>query len=333
MSAPLKLTNKEKLSFSATAMGKNLVYFLVATYYMFYLTQAQGLSGSIVGTFFAVTRIFDAINDPIMGTIVDNTRTRYGKFRPWILIGTITNTFVLILMFFPIQHTDIIFRYIFYLSLYLFWGITYTLMDVPYWSMIPAITTNAAEKNSVSSLTQIAAGIGMIFAIAVMPMVFTSFGTSVDPVAYLYPSIIIGVFFILLTILTVFVVKEKTIIKYQKIRFKEMLTLLFKNDQLLAYNIIMMCVLTASTIIMTFATYFFSFVLGDHTLKLFLVFFIIAGISQAGGMLSYPFIAKKINMNKIFYFAGFSSIFGLILFSLLTSTPMKDNIIMLSAIG
>ena len=156
----LKLS--EKLAFSSTAIGKNLVYFLVATYYMFYLTQVQGLSGTVVGIFFGFTRVFDAINDPLMGTIVDNTRSKFGKFRPWIMAGTVLNAIVLVLMFTSLADTGIILKYVFYLMLYVLWGITYTLMDVPYWSMIPAIATCGKDKDSVSALTQLAAGIGTI---------------------------------------------------------------------------------------------------------------------------------------------------------------------------
>ena len=327
------LTTKEKLAFSATAVGKNLVYFLVATYYMYYLTQVQNLSGTVVGIVFGLSRVFDAINDPVMGTIVDNTRTSIGKFRPWILLGTILNTIVLLLMFVPFNDSAIAFRYIFYLSLYVLWGMTYTLMDVPYWSMIPSIALNTRDKNSISSYSQLAAGLGSIIIIAVMPFVFKYYGSALEPRAYMYPSLVIGGVFIVLTGITVLIVEEKTSFKYSKIKLREVFSIVYRNDQLLAYIIIMMSILTSSTLLISFSTYFFSFILKDYTLQLFGIFTIVAGVSQAVGIISFPAIARRFPKERIFYFAGFGSIFGLVLMFLLTISNLAANIILLSIVG
>lgn len=327
----LKLS--EKLAFSSTAIGKNLVYFLVATYYMFYLTQVQGLSGTVVGIFFGFTRVFDAINDPLMGTIVDNTRSKFGKFRPWIMAGTVLNAIVLVLMFTSLADTGIILKYVFYLMLYVLWGITYTLMDVPYWSMIPAIATCGKDKDSVSALTQLAAGIGTIAIIGGMPFIFELYGTSLDERAYFIPSIIIGIVFIILTAITVVFVKEKTFFVYKKVKLKDLYALLINNDQLIAYVLIMMSMLTASTLLTTFATYFFSFALEDYTLKLFGIFTIVAGVSQAGAILAYPGFARKYNKIKMFFIAAIGSIFGLALMFILTLTGLATNVFLLSITG
>ena len=91
-----KLTWSQKLSFGAGAFGKDLVYSIVATYILVYFTDVCKINPAIVGTIFLVARIFDAINDPIMGLIVDNTHSRFGKFKPWLVIGTLTNAVVLV---------------------------------------------------------------------------------------------------------------------------------------------------------------------------------------------------------------------------------------------
>ena len=95
----MKLTWKEKLSYSIGAVGKDMVYMLSASYVLYYFQDLLGVSAVAMGVILLVARIFDAFNDPIMGVVVARTRTRWGKFRPWLLIGTLTNAVVLFLMF------------------------------------------------------------------------------------------------------------------------------------------------------------------------------------------------------------------------------------------
>lgn len=93
------LSFKTKYSFGIGALGKDLCYAIMSSFLMIYLTDLVGISPAFVGTLFLVARVWDAVNDPMMGMVVDNTRTRFGKFRPWIMIGTILNSIVLVLLF------------------------------------------------------------------------------------------------------------------------------------------------------------------------------------------------------------------------------------------
>ena len=93
------LSFKEKYSFGIGALGKDLCYAIVSSYLMIYFTDSIGLAPAFVGSLFLVARLWDAVNDPAMGMIVDNTKTKWGKFRPWILIGTLINAVVLVFLF------------------------------------------------------------------------------------------------------------------------------------------------------------------------------------------------------------------------------------------
>ena len=95
----MKLSGKEKFSYGLGAVGKDMVYMLSASYVLYYFQDLLGVKAWIMGVILLIARVFDAFNDPIMGIVVAKTRTKWGKFRPWLLIGTLTNAVVLYLMF------------------------------------------------------------------------------------------------------------------------------------------------------------------------------------------------------------------------------------------
>ena len=91
--------------------------------------------------------------------IVDNTHSRWGKFRPWLAIGTIVNAIILVALFtdWGLSGTSL---YIFAAIMYIVWGMTYTVMDIPYWSMLPNLTSNPEERDRVAVIPRIFASIG-----------------------------------------------------------------------------------------------------------------------------------------------------------------------------
>ena len=150
----MKLTAGRKLCFGVGALGKDLCYAMISTFLMIYLTDTVGLAPLIVGNLFLVARVWDAVNDPMMGFLVDNTRTRWGKFRPWILIGTLLNSAIMIFMF---RSPDLegFSLYAYFSVMYILWGMTYTVMDIPYWFMLPSLSSTQKERESMSVIPRI----------------------------------------------------------------------------------------------------------------------------------------------------------------------------------
>lgn len=86
----MNLSGKEKISYGLGAVGKDMVYMLSASYILYYYQDILGVNAIAMGIILMAARVFDAFNDPFMGVIVAKTRTRWGKFRPWLMIGTVT---------------------------------------------------------------------------------------------------------------------------------------------------------------------------------------------------------------------------------------------------
>ena len=99
MEEKMKLNGSAKFGYALGAVGKDMVYMLSASYILYYYQDILGIEAWIMGVILMAARVFDAFNDPIMGVVVSKTKTKWGKFRPWLLIGTITNAVVLYLMF------------------------------------------------------------------------------------------------------------------------------------------------------------------------------------------------------------------------------------------
>ena len=164
----LNLSKRNKYNFGLGTIGRDMFYSLISMYLVWYLTEILNLSDKVfawVGGTLTVLRIFDALNDPFMGVIVDNTRSKWGKFKPWILFGAISCAIFLVMLFADLGLSPtayIICFIIFYLS----WDITYGLNDIAYWSMLPALSLDQKEREKIGAFARICANIGL-FAVVV----------------------------------------------------------------------------------------------------------------------------------------------------------------------
>lgn len=233
-----KLLWKEKLSYGIGAYGKDFIYNMIAAFLMIFYTDVVGVSLIFVSTLFLVVRIVDAITNPFMGWLVDNTKTKWGKFRPWILIGTIINSFVLILLYLnPATFLQGILINVWCIVTYLLWSLTYTLMDVPFWAMIPAFSNDAKVRNEISMLSRLFATFGGQMMSTIGLLVIACLGVNMgasESDGYLRFAVIVAIVFNICEIICVRNVSEHVVIKNKRdIKLSEVLNFLKENDQLL----------------------------------------------------------------------------------------------------
>ncbi len=178
METKKKLSGSEKFAYGIGAVGKDMVYMLSASYILYYYQDIMGVKAWIMGVILLIARVFDAFNDPIMGVLVAKTKTKWGKFRPWLFIGTLTNAIILYVMFAapPTLSGKGLVAYA--AVFYILWGVTYTMMDIPYWSMVPAFTDGGKERENLSALARSCAGVGSAIISIVTVIAVSSIGTA-----------------------------------------------------------------------------------------------------------------------------------------------------------
>lgn len=285
-----KITLQTKVSYGLGALGKDFACAPIYIFLMFYFTDVAGLPAAFVGTIFLAARIIDAITDPMMGVIVDNTRSKFGKFRPWIVIGTLLNAVVLVGLFSThmFEGTTL---YIYAAAAYILWGLTYTIMDIPYWSMIPALSSSRQEREKLVVWPRLFASLAWFVTGTYGLYIVGQLGQGDQGKGFFNVAMLIAVLFIMSAFLIARNVKEKiappmTIAKFS---FKDVLTIIGKNDQLKALIGTVLSFQIANLLVGGFAIYYFSYALNKA--ELFPVYMMFAGIAEVAGVFLFPRIA------------------------------------------
>lgn len=308
---------RNRYCFGLGTVGRDMVYTMVSMYLIYYLTDVLNLSTSslwwITGIILAA-RVFDALNDPIMGVIVDNTHTKWGKFKPWILFGTFSAGCVTILLFTDFGLKGAGFVGLFGL-LYLLWGMTYTTNDISYWSMMPSLSIEQKEREKIGSVARICANIGLFVVVATIVPITTALGETLGSLqkGYFVFAIIIVVIMWIGQSITLFGVKEsKTNNNQEHTALREMIRIIFKNDQLLYTAISMALFMVGYTTTTGFGLYYFKYVYGDE--GMYSIFAIILGVSQITALAIFPVVSKHFKRRKIYRFATVLVVIGYIIF-------------------
>lgn len=322
----MKLTLWEKISYGLGAVGKDMVYMLSATYILYYYQDILGVSAVAMGIILLATRAFDAFNDPIMGVVVAKTRTRWGKFRPWLLIGTILNAIVLYLMFAAPPALDGAGLTAYAAITYILWSVTYTMMDIPYWSMIPAFTEGGKEREGLSTLARSCAGVGSaIITIITMICVF-GLGQGDERRGFRLFTLIIAIVFILFITITCLSIKEKSTVDVESPSVGQMFRALLANDQAMTVVITIVLINCSIYITSNLVIYFFKYDFGgEGWYNSFTIFNTFGGAIQIlAMMLFFPVLRKFLNAIQVFYVSFAMAILGYISLLILAFTNMSN---------
>ena len=313
------------------AVGKDLCYMLSASYVLYYFQDIMGVSAAAMGVILLVARVFDAFNDPIMGIITAKTRTRWGKFRPWLFIGTVLNAVILYVMFSAPPSLSPSGLTAYAAVFYILWGTTYTMMDIPFWSMIPAFTEGGKERENLTTLARSCAGVGSALITIVTIIAVQALGAGDERIGFSRFALVIAAVFVLFETIAVITIKEKSTVDVKTTSVGDMFKALIHNDQTMVVVLAIVLVNTAVYITSNLVIYFFKYdVGGDAWYNSYTIFNTFGGaVSILSMMVLFPLLRKFFSTTKVFYIGTGSAIVGyLTLIAIAFLTPM-DNVYLL----
>ncbi len=330
----MKLTLKQKAAFGVGAVGKDMVYALSSSYIMYYYQDIIGLSASFVGFILMIARVFDAINDPFMGILVAKTRTKWGRFRPWLVSGTVLNALVLYAMFSaPDLKGGAIMA--FFSVVYILWGVTYTMMDIPYWSMIPAITATPEDTENLSVIGRTCAGVGSALIAMGTVLMVNMLGGGNERVGFSRVALIVAIIFVVTELICALVVREREGTSMHTASVKEMFQALFSNDQALVVVLSIVLINSALYITSNLVIYFFKYDMGGQNWSVnYTLFSTVGGACQILGMMVvYPLLRRKLTNTAVFRCAITAAVTGYALLLIFCLTGNAGNLYLLFVPG
>lgn len=338
---PAALAASERFSFGFALLGQNLIYGLFFHYLLIFYTDVYGISAAAVGTLFLVARSWDAINDPLMGVIVDRTRTRWGKFRPYLLWTPVPIAAATILCFTTVDvstGTKLVLAYVTYIA----WSMIYTVNDVPIWALSSAMTQDSEARTSLITLARLLSLVGiMLPAIFVIPMV-EYFGQGDDATGYQMTAMVLAGVACMLMLLAFFNVRERVTPRAERPSLSQSYRALAANRPL--QLVVLMSLLGVFSLVgQSLFVYFATYNLGDRGLLPTLAF--ISAVAMVVGIVPMPALVRRFGKKRamamltilnglaavVYFWVGYDSLIWVYVMTALNALPTGARTVLTTA--
>ena len=297
-----KHDQRNKTYFGLGTIGRDMFYSFESNTLLYFLSDVLSLpvwvfaAASMV---LSVMRIFDAINDPITGLVIDNIRSPWGKFKPAILVGGILSAIFSVMLFANIG-TGWTFVIIFGIA-YFMWDVTYGVNDIAYWTLLPAMSSDQKFREKTGAFARICANIGMYIVMVAWQPVTSSLGDT--PKAWFWCAVVISVVYVLGLLFPLLGVKEKRVApeKQESTTLKQMWIALTHNDQLMWTTLAMGLFMVGYCTTVGFAVYYMKYIFGNEGLYVVLVG--VCGVAQLSALGVYPAVSRRFNRKQLYTLA------------------------------
>ncbi|MCL2446377.1 MAG: MFS transporter [Oscillospiraceae bacterium] len=296
----------------------------------YFTTTIMGMHHGHVAPLMIFGQAFDGLSDLIMGAIIDNTRSRWGKFRPWWGLGTVLNALATVLLFGvpsamaanPAAATTVAYVAI----MWLMWDLTYTLVDVSYWTMIPALAPHGEQRDIVSTIPRVFSGVFGIATAFNMSLVSVLGGGEFNNahgdhmfLGFRYFAIVASVVYLITSLYGAFTVREPNpAVRVQgEVRqrvnpikaFVEAAKILVGNKQTLAIVVVMILFNLGQNMTNSAAIFFFRHV-SQYSDAEFGIFNLAMGLASGIGMFLFPMATKRIGRTRFYRLAFLLPVLG-----------------------
>ena len=299
-----KQMKRNKICFGLGTVGRDALYSLVSMYLLVHLTDVVGFSDgglAVIGVMLTLFGIFDAVIDPFVGAIVDSTKTRWGKFKPWIFIGMIGTGILTVLMFHNFDMSET--AHIVLLGVtYLLFSIFFSLNDIAYWSLMPAISKDQKVREGVGAFARICANVGMFAMVLIylnVPSMFSWLDLPDRDVYFIF-AIIVAVIMWIFQSITLFGVKEdrSRLEKEERTTLKDLFRALIGNDQLMVTAVSMALFMIGYCTTTAFGTYYFKYAYGEE--GMYMVFAAVLAVAQLTALSVFPLFRKRFSRKQLY---------------------------------
>lgn len=288
----------EKITYSTGILGQNLIYNMMAMYILFYFTDILAIPASIASVIIIIASLWDAVNDPIMGMIADNTRTRWGKFRPYLIFGSFLIGIITILCFSNVS-SSLNIKIAYAAITYILWGMIFTSCDIPIWALSSVVSSKSKERDQQITFGKVGATIGVVISSVLSVPILNIFGGERASKAYFYLAIIFaGVGCVLMFFTGVFS-KERIKPNVNKVSFKENIKTIIFNKPLLLLMIALFIVNFINSIRQSVQIYFAVYTWGNANYMTLIGLSLVIGMLF--GMIISPYLLSKYKKRNVYF--------------------------------
>ena len=332
---------KSRLSYAAGAFGNDVFYATLSTYFIMFVTTHLFNTGDpkqnshyvlLITNIISILRILEVFIDPLIGNMIDNTNTKYGKFKPWVVGGGIISSITLLLLFTDLgglNKTNPFLYLVLFGIIYLVMDVFYSIKDIGFWSMFPALSLDSHEREKMATFARIGSTIGAnIVGVAIMPIVLffsmTNSSGSGDKSGWFWFAFIVALIGVITSIAVGIGTREvesKIRDNNEKTSLKQVFKVLGQNDQLMWLSLGYWFYGLGINTLNALQLYYFTFILGDSG-----KYSILYGLNTVVGLVSvslFPSLAGKFNRKRLFYGCVAVMLGGIGIFSIAgTSLPI-----------